>query len=109
MASWDAKNCHGLRDEMELDFMYIFRLFGEVALVQQAALSVEQLRALTEKFGVIETELQKMMVGKDNYPLDIPVSEYDGKLITGWVIKYWDQNMPLITESRNVNKSQGFN
>lgn len=109
MASWDAKNCHGLRDEMELDFMYIFHLFGEVALVQQAALSVEQLRALTEKFGVIETELQKMMVGKDNYPLDIPVSEYDGKPITGWVIKYWDQNMPLITESRNVNKSQGFN
>lgn len=108
-ASWDAKNRHGLPDEMELDFKYIARLFGEVAPVQQDATPLEQLKALMEKFSVTEAELQKVVADKDKYLADTPVAKYDGKIITGWVIKYWDQIMPLITSNRNTNEPQGFN
>lgn len=108
-ASWDAKNRHGLPDEMELDFKYIAHLFREVAPVQQAATPWEQLKALMEKSDVTEAELQKVVSDKDKYPIDTPVAEYDGRFITGWVIKYWDQIMPLITANRNVNEPQGFN
>lgn len=108
-ASWNAKNRHGLSDEMEPDFKYISHLFGEVAPVQQAATPLEQLKALMEKSGVSEAELQKVVADKDKYPVDTPVAEYDGKFITDWVIKYWDHIMPLITANRNADEPQGFN
>ena len=110
-ASWDAKNRHGLPDEMELDFKYIAHLFGDgVAPVQKPDSPVEQLRALMDKSGVTEAELQKVVSDKDKYPIDTPVSDYDSKFITGWVIKYWDQIMPLITANRkNVNEPAGAN
>ena len=99
-ASWDAKNRHGLPDEMELDFKHIAHLFGEIAPAQNDT-PLTQLRALMEKSGVSEAELQKVVADKDKYPIDTPVSDYDSKFITGWVIKYWDQIMPLITANRN--------
>lgn len=110
-ASWDAKNRHGLPDEMELDFKYIAHLFGDaVTPVQKADSPVEQLKALMEKSGVTEAELQKVVADKDKYPVDTPISDYDSKFITGWVIKYWDQIMPLITANRNnVNEPAGAN
>ena len=110
-ASWDAKNRHGLPDEMELDFKYIAHLFGDaVAPVQKADSPVEQLKALMEKSGVTEAELQKVVADKDKYPVDTPISDYDSKFITGWVFKYWDQIMPLITANRNnVNEPAGAN
>ena len=105
-ASWDAKNRHGLPDEMELDFKYISHLFGEhVAPAQQP---IDQLRVLMEKAGVTEAELQRVVSDKDRYPIDTPIADYDSKFITGWVIKYWDQIMPLITANRNnVNEPAG--
>ena len=64
-ASWDAKNRHGLPDEMELDFKNIAHLFGDaVTPVQKADSPVEQLKALMEKSGVTEAELQKVVADK---------------------------------------------
>ncbi len=64
-----------------------------------------------DKAGVFEAELQKVVADKDKYPIETPVSEYDAKFITGWIIKYWDQIMPFITANRNSSedKPQGFN
>ena len=101
-ASWDAKNRHGLPDEMELDFKHIAHLFGDAAApAGKPDSTMEQLKALMEKSGVTEAELQKVVSDKDKYPADTPVSDYDSKFITGWVIKYWDQIMPLIKANRN--------
>ena len=109
-ASWDAKNRHGLPDEMELDFKYIAHLFGDSVAPVQNDTPLTQLKALMEKSGVTEAELQKVVADKDKYPVDTPVSGYDSKFITGWVIKYWDQIMPLITANRNkVNEPAGAN
>ncbi|MBO5597632.1 MAG: ATP-binding protein [Oribacterium sp.] len=99
-ASWDAKNRHGLPDEMELDFKRIAHLFGGVAPVQQEISPLEKLRELMEESGVTEAELRKVVSDKDKYPADTPVSEYDGRFITNWVIKYWNQILPIVEANR---------
>lgn len=70
---------------------------------------MKKLMALMAKSEVSEAEFQKVVADKD--PIETPIAEYDGKFITGWIIKYWDQIMPLITANRNNNeeKPQGFN
>lgn len=111
-ASWDAKNRHGLPDEMDLDFKHIAHLFGSVAQpVKSDDSPMEKLMDLMTKSNVSEAELQQVVADKDKYPIETPIAEYDAKFITGWIIKYWDQIMPLITASRNNsdNKPQGFN
>ncbi len=106
-ASWDAKNRHGLPDEMDLDFRHIAHLFGgAVAPSQTDDSPIEKLKALMEKSGVSEAELQKVVADKDKYPIEAPVSEYDVKFITGWIIKYWDQIIPLITANRNSSEDK---
>ena len=128
-ASWDAKNRHGLPDEMELDFKYIAHLFAtpeksaeksEVsaggatagsASVKRSSMErgaeemspAEKLHELMERSGVSENELQQVVAEKDKYPIDTPVADYDSRFINGWVIKYWDQIMPLIMANREKN------
>ena len=99
-ASWDAKNRHGLPDEMEFDFKHIAHLFGGVAPVQQEISPLEKLRELMDGSGVTEAELRKVVSDKDKYPIDTPVAEYDGRFITNWVIKYWNQILPIVEANR---------
>ena len=99
-ASWDAKNRHGLPDEMELDFKHIAHLFGGVAPVQQEISPLERLNELMEAAGVTEAELRKVVSDKDKYPIDTPVAEYDSRFLTGWIIKYWDQILPIVEANR---------
>ncbi len=103
-ASWDAKNRHGLPDEMELDFKHIAHLFGEAATEQKEDSSFIRMKALMEKYQVTEAELQRVVADKDKYPVDTPVADYDNKFISGWIIKYWDQILPLITANRKENE-----
>lgn len=108
---WDAKNRHGLPDELDLDYSKIAHIFkGGASAAGKSDSPLEQLKALMEKNGVTEPELQKVVADKDKYPIDTSVAEYDSKFISGWVIKYWDQIMPLITANRNsnVNEPAGF-
>ena len=106
---WDAKNRHNLPDEMDLDYAGIAHIFkGAVAPAQESD-PLKQMRELMEKSGVTEAELQKVVADKDKYSIDTPVNEYDSAFITGWVIKYWNQIMPLITANRNVNEPDGSN
>ena len=109
---WDAKNRHNLPDELDLDYAGIAHIFKGCTVPggQQAASPVEQMLALMEKSGVKEAELQKVVSDKEKYPIDTPVAEYDSAFITGWVIKYWDQIMPLIVADRNnINEPVGSN
>ena len=99
-ASWDAKNRHGLPDEMEFDFKHIAHLFGGVAPVQQGISPLEKLRELMDGSGVTEAELRKVVSDKDKYSIDTPVAEYDGRFITNWVIKYWNQILPIVEANR---------
>lgn len=104
---WDAKNRHNLPDEMDLDYSKIAHIFKDASTQgQQAKTPMDQLKDLMETNGVSEAEIQKVVADKEKYPADTPVSEYDSKFITGWIIKYWDQILPLITANRNSTENQ---
>ncbi len=93
---WDAKNRHGLPEEMPLDFASIAHIFGGAALAKPA----DQLRRLLADSGIDEAELQKVVSDKGHYPLDAPIDSYEEKFITGWCIRHFDQIKNVILAGR---------
>lgn len=102
---WDAKNRHGLPDEIELDFKNIAHLFKAGAEpAGDAVKPVDQLRSLMAEANVTEAEIQRVVANKGHYAADVPVSSYSEKFLTGWVIKYWSQIVNLINAGREGQK-----
>ena len=93
---WDAKNRHGLPEEMPLDFASIAHIFGGAALAKPA----DQLRRLLADSGIDEAELQNVVSDKGHYPLDAPIDSYEEKFITGWCIRHFDQIKNVILAGR---------
>ena len=102
---WDAKNRHGLPDEMDLDFKNIAHLFKVGAEpAGDAVKPIDQLRSLMAEANVTEAEIQQVVASKGHYAADVPVSSYSEKFLTGWVIKYWPQIINLINAGREGQK-----
>ena len=105
---WDAKNRHGLPDEMELDFKNLEHLFTAENTVSKpqtqseptAEKPIDKLHALMKKNGVTETEIQQIVSDKGHYPIDTPISNYSDKFIKGWLIKYWDKILEMIIDTK---------
>lgn len=96
---WDAKNRHGLPEEMDLDFQNIAHLFkagGE----PEPEKPIGRLLALMAEANVTEAELRQVVADKGHYSADVPVDEYSDKFITGWVIRYWPQILNIINNGR---------
>lgn len=101
-ATWDAKNRHGLPDEMDLEFKSIEHLFNDTVQTPPAARPpLTKLRAMMKEAGVTEEEIRKLVSDKGHYPADIPLESYTDKFINGWLIKHWEKIVPLIAENRN--------
>ena len=98
-ASWDAKNRHGLPDEMDFDFGQIAHLFESVPTPQKEK-PIDKLKALMEEAGITEDEIRKVVAGKGHYPAETPITEYTDKFITGWLLKYWGQVTELLNKGR---------
>ena len=100
---WDAKNRHGLPEEMDLDFKNLAHLFKTnpkpAAAVQKP---IDKLRSLMEKIEATDTEVQQVVSDKGHYPADTPITDYSDKFITGWLIKYWPQITQIICTNRMV-------
>ena len=100
---WDAKNRHGLPEEMSMDFDNIAHLFKtniKPAAVKQKP--IDKFRSLMAEINATETEIQKVVSDKGHYSPDTPISDYSDKFINGWLIKYWPQIAQLITNNRMV-------
>ena len=100
---WDAKNRHGLPEEMDLDFKNLAHLFKtnpKPAAVEQKP--IDKLRSLMEKIEATDTEVQQVVSDKGHYPTDTPITDYSDKFITGWLIKYWPQITQIICTNRMV-------
>ena len=98
---WDAKNRHGLPEEMDLSFENIASLFitGEEAHPEDAA-PMKKMQMLLKQYSISEQELQKVVSDKGKYPAGTAPSEYDEKFISEWVLKYWDKILALIISER---------
>ena len=84
---WDAKNRHGLPEELDMDYSRISHLFEAHTTVSL----LDQLHKKMGEDGISEDALRQFVASKDHYPAEIPIDQYEEKFITGWLLKYWDQ------------------
>ena len=108
--AWDAKNRVHLPEVLELDYKHIAHIFAEQPDKSNTAKSAgetkaeptaaEALREVLEKAGVTEAEIQQVVAARGKYPVTTTIDEYPDEFIFGYVIKYWNQIMELITKNR---------
>ena len=110
---WDAKNRHGLPEELDLSYASIAPIFDAVAsfrpaeppLVGRAAPApmpaatpetLESLRTWMEQAGIAEKEIQTLVAQKGHFPPDTPIDQYPEKFIRGWLMPNWAQVVATI-------------
>ena len=102
---WDAKNRHGLPDEIDLDYGSIAHLYDADApaasvtdRVTDAAepTPLERVRKLMMESQVAEQELQAVVAQKGHFSGMVPVDQYPEAFLTGWVIPHWKKIVETI-------------
>lgn len=107
---WDAKNRHGLADELDLDFSSIAHLFAKKAApapkpdVPEGATPHERLRTLMDAAGVSEDDVKMIVARKGHYTEEVPIDEYPEEFVSKWLIAHWDQIVALIKPNTNKTK-----
>lgn len=82
---WDAKNRHGLPEEMDLDFSGLASIF-EVGEKEPSPL--ERLHELMEEAGIQEYQVREIICGKNGFTPNDPLEAYPENVIAGCV-KYF--------------------
>lgn len=115
---WDAKNRHGLPDEMDLSYASIAPIFGDVKAAPQAApvmqgqastaatsqslenVNVETMQTLNEwmeKARIRPEEIQALVALKGHFPPETTIDQYPEKFVKGWLMHNWSQVVATIT------------
>lgn len=100
---WDAKNRHNLPDVVDLDYESISHIFevvtpSEPVTQDTGNTPLDKLRSLMAESNISEEHIQRVVSGKGHYSPDVPITEYDDKFISGWLIKYWPQIINIIKD-----------
>ena len=114
---WDAKNRHGLPEELDLSYTSIAPIFGDVKPAPQATpapqaqasapaaqqplptVSPETLQTLKEwmgKAGIEALEIQTLVAQKGHFPPETPIDQYPEKFVRGWLMHNWSQVVATI-------------
>ena len=114
---WDAKNRHGLQEELDLNYASIAPIFGEVKSAPKATptpqaqasapaaqqplptVSPETLQTLKEwmgKAGIEAQEIQTLVALKGHFPPETPIDQYPEKFVRGWLMHNWSQVVATI-------------
>lgn len=98
---WDAKNRHGLPDEIDLDYGNIAHLFDSAAPAAPVTdtaepTPLERVRSLMMESQVAEQELQAVVAQKGHFSGMVPVDSYPEAFLTGWVIPHWQKIVETI-------------
>lgn len=113
---WDAKNRHGLPEELDLSYTSIASIFGDTkpapqtvapiptqatAQAQQSMQTVqpETLAILTgwmDKAGIKAEEIQTLVAQKGHFPPETPIDQYPEKFVRGWLMHNWSQVVTTI-------------
>lgn len=113
---WDAKNRHGLPEELDLSYASIAPIFGETKPAPQTAAPIptqataqaqqsmqtvqpETLAILTgwmDKAGIKTEEIQTLVAQKGHFPPETPIDQYPEKFVRGWLMHNWSQVVTTI-------------
>ncbi len=103
--AWDAKCRAEMPDMVDMDFHNIEKLFpplNEKAAQAPAEKPIVTLRAMMEKDGVADEELQAVVASKGHYGKDVPIEQYSDRFIAGWVIRYWANILDMVKTDRAI-------
>jgi hypothetical protein len=128
--AWDAKNRHGLKEELELDFASIAHLFKKTPAVtppkQEPAPALQlvteptketesevpdlsayvglpgPLAQLMSANNVTEEEIRKVVSKKGYYPVSTPVAAYAEDFVMGALVGAWDTAFGMVKEMRGT-------
>lgn len=113
---WDAKNRHGLADEMDLDYAQIAHLFSATAskapvpapvpnpapdAPRDTRTPLETLKTLMDESKVVAEEVQEVVGQKGHFPANMPIDQYPENFLTGWVIPHWQKIVDTIEADPN--------
>ena len=100
--TYDAKNRHGLVDELPLEYASIAPIFvgtkpeasevpkaEELPLVEPETLQV--LHSWMDEAGIAPEQLQALVAKKGQFPYDMPIEKYPERFVRGWVMKHWEK------------------
>lgn len=113
---WDAKNRHGLPEELDLSYASIAPIFGAIKTTPQTVspaqtqpsapapqpmepVKPETLAVLTdwmEKAGIKAEEIQTLVAQKGHFPPETPIDQYPEKFVRGWLMHNWSQVVTTI-------------
>lgn len=101
---WDAKNRHGLPEELELSFNGIAKIFGNGDAVrgdsspqgnrprkESPQTAQERLAEMMAEAGITEYQLREVVAAKGHYPIETPLSDYSDKIVNGFCIRHFDK------------------
>ena len=109
---WDAKNRHGLPEEIELDYGNIAHIFGNTVATPKPApvtdrvtdgdtaaatqTPLNQVKMLMVQSQVAEPEVQEVVAMKGHFPAAMPIDQYPEAFLTGWIIPHWQKIVEII-------------
>lgn len=103
---WDAKNRHGLPDEMELSYKSIEHLFKDntefetTEQQQHHAELIAQLGELMAASSFTDRELKCVVGGKGYFPYSVDPIDYPTDFIEEWVIPNWENIVKFYNENK---------
>ena len=80
---YDAKNRHGLPDELDLSFDGIAKIFEGTS--DQEPTPLERLDQLMREAGISEYQVREIICTKNGFAVDTPLEDYPEKVIAGCV------------------------
>ena len=94
---WDAKNRHGLPEEIEASLESIAHIFtGE----PRKTTALDKVHELMEQDQITEAEICEVAVQRKKANAAEKLSDLDPDLLTDWIIKYWAQIVKAVNENR---------
>ena len=92
---WDAKNRHGLPDELDLDFKHIAHIYKAgtkaSAPADDNSAAIDQLNEKLVSAPFTGDDLLAFVKSTGHHKDAAALSDIPAKFITGWILKYWDQ------------------
>lgn len=102
---WDAKNRHGLPDELDLDFKNIAHIYktgnAKAPVAEDNTAAIDQLNEKLVSAPFTGDDLLAFVKSKGHHKDAAALSDIPAKFITGWILKYWDQITEALANSQS--------
>lgn len=114
---WDAKNRHGLPDEMNMEYANIAHIFvasqpatnefpaaktADKPVTESSAPSpLDELKKLMMDSHIIDEEVRQIVAKKGHFRYETPISKYPDSFISSWIIPNWGKIVDIIEADPN--------